>query len=171
MSHSLSFFLSVLSALEATRVRQCYQSQLFLATFSTTSVSCLFCLVSPSLADSAALYVPLPLLFPLLATTYARECTHTIPSCSETHSLLHLSNFPSHLSSTICFISRFFPTIIFLALPLPHSFSLLHLCSPSIRGEISFAARAVQYWSFLTHTQVGCNRSVHLVIDLTQRDG
>lgn len=172
MSHSLFFFLSVLSALEATQVRQCYQSQHYLTTFSgsTSSVilsrlpiACWFC-CPPCLLASAALTFSHKLsthanTHPLILQTTHDYMLH--PACLR-GSLLAISLLPPFIYLTFPLISSLHLLSLDFFLPLPNchfSFFLLTQrltlsfiwCSSSVMEEISFTTRAVQYWSFLAH--------------------
>lgn len=172
MSHSLFFFLSVLSALEATQVRQCYQSQHYLTTFSgsTSSVilsrlpiACWFC-CPPCLLASAALTFS----HKLSTHTPSDPANHTwlyaAPCLSQRlpPSLLAISLLPPFIYLTFPLISSLHLLSLDFFLPLPNchfSFFLLTQrltlsfiwCSSSVMEEISFTTRAVQYWSFLAH--------------------
>ena len=136
-SFSLSFFLSVLSALEATWVRQCYQSQLYLATFSPPFLPPLpvsFCLVS------IRLLTLLPSMSPCFSCSYFESHTHTHTHTHTHPQIIHArhmvphsahrdtpSLFPSFLASSIRlnFSPIFPPHLLHLSIfPMPPFFSL-----------------------------------------------
>lgn len=155
MSHSLFFFLPVLSALEATEVRQCYQSQPYLTTtFSTSAAS-----VSLSHLPIACLTL-LPSMSPCRCCSNFQSQTiltckpsdpakpHMIICCalpvSEAPSLF-LPCLPSiYLTFSLIFfspsaLSRFFfsPTVIFPLTSYPLSISL----SPPSFGALPLLGR------------------------------
>lgn len=126
MSHSLFFFLSVLSALEATQVRQCYQSQHYLTTFSgsTSSVilsrlpiACWFC-CPPCLLASAAL------TFSHKLSTHAN--THPLILQTTHDYMLHPACLRGTLPPSLLAIS-FLPPFIYLTFSLISSLHLLYL--------------------------------------------
>lgn len=81
----------------------------------------------------------------------------SLPPCYFFPPSLHLSNFLTHLFSPSALSLDFFfssPPILsffsFFLLTQRLTLSLIW-CSSSVREEISFTTRAVQYWSFLAH--------------------
>lgn len=193
MSHSLFFFLSVLSALEATQVRQCYQSQHYLTTFSgsTSSVilsrlpiACWFC-CPPCLLASAALTFSHKLsthanTHPLILQTTHDYMLH--PACLRgtlSPSLLAISFLPPFIYLTFSLISSLHLLSLDFFLPLPncHFFLLTHSASHSLLhlvlflcygGDLIYNQNSAVLK--LSGTQVGCNWSAQLLIDQSQRD-
>lgn len=196
MSHSFSFFLSVLSALEATWVRQCYQSQLYLTTSFPLFLPYAACVFVPCLSIACWLCCPPCLLDSPTHTFSHKLCTHMhthalkihaspilcwvctcqrnmLPSCvSFPPSLLWLSH-QSFLP--ICFLSWYshasiFLPYLFFTTPLSTCLSLSPSSLLGSRSHLQLEQGGIEaFWH--THTQVECNRSVCLVIDLTRLDG